>query len=290
MRRSLAFGLVLLQTLLSRPVSHAEPLPRESLERLHGSVQILMRSSTGRSLVDAAKSLWGVESEKEMTRFLKWGRASRTDAVLIRHFDPATGAEKREREVTVALRSDQRLQDVVLDLAHELSHAVSKPVWDPYDPTLTAGDYLYSSLEGRGGEIEAVGKECLVAIELSPLIKDMDLARCEAYLAEGKIDSSKILADFYRVGNWYPRLTARLGAETYRFPMLSAKAPKLFSSTGHSPYPVALYEEFEQINSIACENSRVRLHSLSSRSPASSLDPVSVGNVRAFIKKRCQSS
>ncbi|NDD91652.1 hypothetical protein EBZ37_06170, partial [bacterium] len=189
MRRSLALGLVFLQTLLSRPVSHAEPLPRESLERLQGSVQILMRSPTGRSLVDAAKGLWGVNTEREMTSFLKWGRASRTDAVLIRHFDPATGAEKREREVSVSLRAEQRLQDVVLDLAHELSHAVSKPIWDPYDPTLTAGDYLYSSLEGRGGEIEAVRNECRVAVELSALIKDMDLARCEAYFEAGDIDS-----------------------------------------------------------------------------------------------------
>ncbi|MBU6375341.1 MAG: hypothetical protein KGQ59_05055, partial [Bdellovibrionales bacterium] len=130
MKRSLALGLVLLQTLVSRPVSHAETLPPESLERLQGAVLILLRSSMGRTLVDSAKALWNVDSEKGLMTYLKWGRVSRTDAVLIRHFDPQSGTEKREREISISLRSSQRLQDVVLDLAHELSHAVSKPVWD----------------------------------------------------------------------------------------------------------------------------------------------------------------
>ncbi len=286
MKRSLAIGLVILQTLLSRPLSHAETLPRESLERLRATVQILMRSPTGRSLVESAQRFWKLESERELPRFLKWDRASKTDAVLIRHFNPKTGTEEREREVTISLRSAQKIEEVVLDLAHELAHAVSKPVWDPYDAGLTAGDYLFSAIEGRGGEIEAVALECRVALELLPLVDSMDVSRCGPYVQQGRVLTERIREDFYRIGSWYPQLTSRLGGETARFPLLSAKAPRLFSSTGHSPYPVALFEEFEQISAAACENSRSRLKTFVNREPASS----STGQehlVREFLKRRC---
>jgi hypothetical protein len=286
MKRSLALGLVILQMLLSRPLSHAETLPRESHERLRAVVQILMRSATGRGMVESAKRFWKVDSDRDLSRFLKWDRASRTDAVLIRHFNPKTGTEEREREVTISLRSQQKLEEVVLDLAHELSHALSKPIWDPYDPKLTAGDYLHSALEGRGGEIEAVGTECRVAQELASLVESIDLSRCDSYIVDGRVTNERIREDFYRVGNWYPGLSSRLGADVSRFPLLSPKAPKLFSSTGHSPYPVALLEEFEQITAAACDNSRSRLKSFSGREPASApADPER--SVREFLKRRC---
>jgi hypothetical protein len=286
MKRSLALGLVILQMLLSRPLSHAETLPRESLERLRATIQILVRSPRGKGLVEQAKRFWKVDSDRDLSRFLKWDRASRTDAVLIRHFNPKTGTEEREREVTISLRSQQKLEEVVLDLAHELSHALSKPIWDPYDPKLTAGDYLHSALEGRGGEIEAVGTECRVAQELVSLVDSIDLSRCDPYVLEGQVRIERIREDFYRVGNWYPRLASRLGADLARFPLLSSKAPKLFSSTGHSPYPVALFEEFEQITAAACDNSRSRLKSFSGREPAS-VPGSSEGSVREFLNQRC---
>jgi hypothetical protein len=286
MKRSLAIGLVILQTLLSRPLSHAETLPRESLERLRATVQILMRSPTGRGLIESAMRFWKIDSERELSRFLKWDRASRTDAVLIRHFNPKTGTEEREREVTISLRSSQKIEEVVLDLAHELAHAVSKPVWDPYDPGLSAGDYLLSAIEGRGGEIEAVAVECRVALELQPVVDSIDASRCQPYLHEGRVLSERIREDFYRVGSWYSRLASRLGSELGRFPLLSAKAPRLFSSTGHSPYPVALYEEFEQINSAACDNSRSRLRTMVNREPASASSGQE-RQVREFLKRRC---
>ena len=290
MKRVPALGLVLLKLLFARSLSHAETLPRESPERLGAVLEVLKRSSTGRGLIDSARTLWKVDSDRGLLEFLRWGRASRTDAVLIRHFNPATGSEEREREVSISLRSFQRIDEAVLDLAHELSHAVSKPIWDPYDPKLTAGDYIFSSLEGPGGEVDAVVTECRVALELSALADAIDSSRCRPYLsASGGVDRESVRADFYRVGNWRKKLVARLGEEARRFPLLSPKPAKLFSSTGHAPYPVSLLEEFEQINSAACENSRIRLRSFAARAPAGgSSGAGSERSVRDFLRLRCR--
>ncbi len=292
MRHALALGLVFLQMFSSRALSSAETLPRESVERLHAVVQILVRSTAGRTLVDAARQLWGAKSDRQVVSHLKWDRSSRTDAVLIRHFNPVTGVEERERKITISLRSSQRIEEVVLDLAHELTHAVSKPAWDPYDPELSAGDYLTAAIEGAGGEIEAVATECRVAQELSTRLETIDLSRCSKYLSEGSVDAARIREDFYRVGRWYPRLVRSLGKDVRRFPHLSSKPPRLFSSTGHAPYPAALLDEFAEITSIACQNSRARLQSVDGREPASESGSESAEArlaLRHFLKRRCSS-
>jgi len=282
----------LLALLASQPLATAETLPKYSRERLQGVLQVLDKAPAGKKLLEQAVSLWGLEDSREVIRFLKWDSASRTDAVLIRHFDPKTGLEDRERKVTVFLRAEQRLEEVVMDLAHELSHAVGKPVWDPYDPQLSAGDYLLSSIEGPGGEIEAVARECQVAQELKA-VGDFDLSRCERYYdrapvaGAAQVRKEVIRADFYRVGRWFPKLQERLGEQLKRFPMLSSQAPRLYSSTGQSPYPYALVREFDELTQIACENSRNRLRSFSDRQPASAGNKDPSRSVRLFLESRC---
>ena len=280
--------------LSAQSLANSETLPKHSRERLSGVVQILAKSASGRKLLEQAMQFWNLKDVKEVVRFLRWDSASRTDAVLIRHFDPRTGTEDRERKVTVFLRSNQKLEEVVMDLAHELSHAVAKPVWDPYDPDLSAGDYLYSSIEGPGGEIDAVARECQVATELSGF-GDFDLSRCERYLKPVAQEEQKILrdlirVDFYKVGRWYSKLKESLGVQIKRFPLLSSQNPRLYSSTGQSPYPYALLREYEELTQIACENSRNRLRSFSDRQPASVGNRDPSRSVRLFLESRCGST
>jgi hypothetical protein len=295
MKELFTAGLALLVSLAlfgTQPLANAETLPKHSKERLQGLIQILGKSPSGRRLLEQARLFWGLEDSREIVRHLKWDSASRTDAVLIRHFDPRTGLEDRERRVTIFLRSNQKLEEAVMDLAHELSHAVSKPVWDPYDPDLSAADYLFTSIEGPGGEIEAVSRECQVAYELREF-GEFDLSRCERYLKTAEsTETPRVLrdlirADFYKVGKWYPKLRERLGVQLRRFPMLSAQTPKLYSSTGQSPYPYALLREYEELTEIACENSRNRLRSFSDRQPASAGNRDPSRSVRQFIESRC---
>jgi len=293
MKRCFAiFAALLLTMVWANSISHAEPLTRESQERLGAAIQVLLRSETGASLLLSARKFWSVADDEDLVKFLRWGQASRTDAVLIRHFNSKTGSEDREREVTIFLRSNQRLEEVVLDLAHELSHAVSKPVWDPYDPELTASDYMHASIEGPGGEVEAVWQECSVARELQNKLKgdaNFDLARCERYIVGEKIARERIRQDFYRVGSWYPKLLEKLGSLSTRFPYLSPNSPRLYSSTGHTPYPVALVREFDELNARACENSQQRLKAMGDRRPASAGNRDPLRSVRVFLDARCAS-
>jgi hypothetical protein len=254
-------------------------------DRLRAALTILANVPSGKDLLERAERLARATggSAASAADLFRWSAVSRTDAVLTRTFSPETGRESRERRVTIYLRHGQKLEDLVLDVAHELTHATSGPAWDPYDPELTAGKYIWAAIEGEGGEIAALVAECRVALELASRY-EVSASRCDRYrgaaLGEG-VDPERVRRDFYRVGKWRTELVRSLGHETRRFPLLSAEAPKLYSSTGHAPYPVALLREFEKITETACANSRRRSRSLSDRSPASE-------STARFLARRCE--
>ena len=240
----------------------------------------MLRVPTGKAELEKALATWSIDRPENLSQMIKPGEVSRTDAVLTRHYDPETGKETREREVTIYINTSQSLTNVVLDLAHEMVHATSRASFDPYDPNLTPAQYIHSAIDGVGGEVQAVAMECRVARELSRDF-DIPLKRCRSYfnipsgtgqemaknssMSEIKIDSraepdiKKIRRDFYRVGKWNDGLLQILGAEAALLPDLSPEAPQLYSSTGNAPYPVALLKEYEGLTRIACENSRKRV-------------------------------
>ena len=133
----------------ARPAPHLEKVTAE----VYRLVETLGLSATGRTLIERARKVWGLKEWKELRRKVTLGHVSRTDAVLTRHFNSVTGEESRERNVTITIRAAQPFGERVLDLAHELTHAVADPAWDPYDPDLTPGRYIHYSLESSGGEI-----------------------------------------------------------------------------------------------------------------------------------------
>ncbi|MBL7715720.1 MAG: hypothetical protein JNL01_09655 [Bdellovibrionales bacterium] len=234
-----------------------------------------------------------------------WDHVSRTDAVLTRHFDSTTGEELRERQVSVHLKRGQSYSDLFFDLSHELTHAVAGPNWDPYDPQLTASRYVISALEAPGGEIDAIFVECKLAFEVAgnagALGKEWSAhgLRCSRYLSNSQMDRNKIKAEFYRVGRWYSDLASELGEEKDFLPLLSGDSPKLYSSTGGAPYPVALVREYQEINMAACANSKKRLSSVTeaNRRPAGTADSGEEyssaisdqirGKTEAFLRLRC---
>jgi hypothetical protein len=267
--------------------------PQAASTPIAQAVLLLDEVPAGRVILDRAQKLWQLSSRGDLLKFLKPGRASRTDAVLTRHFNPQTGEETRTREITVFLREGASLGDTVLDLAHELVHACARPAWDPYDPGLTAAAYIQTAIEGEGGEIAAVAHECRVAREIArsrpQTLGAAAQTRCAAYWASrgDQIDTTIIEKDFYRVGQWLGRLRERLGKETSRFPLLSASQPRLYSSTGSAPYPVALYEEFQEMTRIACANTRRRV-TVSEAAPSRSLASASADPTERFLARRCR--
>jgi hypothetical protein len=294
--RGFASRLIQRAALLCIPgllVAHEGPATDPALAltadaRLERAVEVLSHVPTGKELLARAQAFWRLSRPADVVRKLQWGTASKTDAVLTRHFNPRTGQESREREVTIFLRQGQSLDDLVLDVAHELVHATARPAWDPYDPQLTAGRYIWAAIEGEGGEVKAVASECRVAFEVHERFGAAKNAseRCKSYLktaAAGELpDLERIRKDFYRVGHWKRELLEKLGQEREMFPLLSRESPKLYSSTGNAPYPVALFQEFEEITDIACENSRKRASAESARAPAASRR-----SAAAFVAQRC---
>jgi len=248
------------------------PAKTESAKIARDAIELLGRTPAGKRILTRAAAFWKESSPEGVLKHLAYGPVSRTDAVLTRHYNPESGEEVRERYVTVILKKNQALIDVAMDLGHELIHATTPPSWDPYDPKLTPGKYMFAALEANGGEVDAVFAECEVAADFK---RDLDIhtTRCDRYLTLSNpdnrlmVDRAKIQTDFYRVGKWESFVRTRLGKETGTFPLLSAKDPELYSATGGAPYPVSLMREYEELNRVACEN--VRKRGDSGRSPAS---------------------
>lgn len=263
----------------------AEPA-REPLQ----VIQTLKLTPSGRRILESGMRYWKISNSDELSRVVKFGPVSKTDAVLTRQYNPETGAESRSREVTVILKSTQSLLDGVLDLAHELTHATTNPSWDPYDPTLTVGRYIYALLESPGGEVDAVSFECQVASELEAQFQ-ISTKRCDRYFktisetSPGSVDRSRIQKDFYRVGRWSTFVKGKLKDETKLFPFLSGLTPELYSATGRAPYPAALVQEYEELNRIACRNAATR--QAQARAPAS-VGASRPANENQFMETRCR--
>jgi hypothetical protein len=254
-------------------------------EKILGVIRLLSTVPTGDWILKQGVKRWELTDTKDLLLVIHPDQVSRTDAVLTRHYDPVSGKERRERRVSVHLRLDLPLMETALDLAHEMTHAVQSPDWDPYDPELSAADYIRAAIEGRGGEVDAVTLECGVAAEFEKQL-GIKMKRCARYFgAEGAIERSRVIKDFYRVGASLKELVSRLPRAREFFPQLSEDAPMLFSSTGQAPYPVSLLREYDEITRIACENSQKRL---SIKTREGGRVPASVGSeLERLIKGRC---
>jgi hypothetical protein len=280
-------GIIAFRGFIAMPEAraHFDGFEREKPSRIQMAIEILERTPSGKEMIGKSLTAWKLGTANELLKVVKSGEVSRTDAVLTRHYDPETGAESRDREVTIYINDNQSLVNMILDLAHEMVHATSRPSWDPYDPKLTPGRYIQAAIDGEGGEVQAVAEECRVALELSKNYQ-VSTHRCQSYLnpKSQKVEIEPIRRDFYRVGKWHDALTKTLGTETRLLPALSKDSPELYSSTGNAPYPVALLKEYEALTQIACENSRHRASSGSNpnRSPAQE------DQTALFLERRCR--
>jgi hypothetical protein len=289
-------GLVGVLILCGRTSSYSDYLvtdhssPIRSSGNFKDALEILSSSPKGKTLIKSALDFWNLKRSTELIQVFHWSTFSKTDAVLTRHFNPETGQEIREREVSIDLREEQSMDDLVLDMAHELVHATHRPTWDPYDPTLTPGRYIQASIEGAGGEVDAILLECQVGFELK-LHKGISAERCKKYILldqqQIRFSRDKIQKDFYRVGEWFRELHSILGEEKKMFSHLSSETPKLYSSTGHAPYPVALYKEYMELTKAACANSKKRQETFQQRAIAQTDNPAQT-QISQFLERRCK--
>jgi hypothetical protein len=276
-------GLAVLGSLIlgmNSSIYAGENQPFQTQLSLSGIVQRIEETQQGHELLKKVYRTWDWDLSILLNEKLQWGTTSRTDTVLTRKYNPETGEEERLREITIYLRKNQPETEIVLDLVHELVHASVSPGFDPYDPSLTAGKYIWAALEGPGGEVEAVQMECSVGLEISQKLKT-EVPRCEDYYSKShkQVVREKIRKDFYRVGQAKHDVMQRLGNEEALFPLLSTEFPKLYSSTGKKAYPLALLQEFDEMTQVACQNSKNRVKKIASSAAHS--------QVVKFLEKRC---
>ena len=245
--------------------------------RLDQARRVLLKTDSGRGLLESASLRFQVSlTEKEMPRgesaLITPALVSRTDSVLNRGIDPVSGRESRSFQTRVSLKASQPLEDLVLDFAHELTHAIRNQPVDPYDPSMNVEKYVVNAITGPGGEVDAVEQECRVGLELASRF-GLSMERCKRYQSKqssvpGSVDRAQILRDFGASGRYRRAIQERLGAEVLsRIGWITDREPEFFSSTGAAPYPAALIEEYDQLNEAACENSRKRVQLLSASAP-----------------------
>lgn len=199
---------------------------------------------------------WSVDRLEKLSSKIFLGDYSQTDTTVTRHFHLVRGKEERMSQTQIQISHGVSWEEQVLDLVHELVHALAFEKIDPYDAALTPELYILKRIEGPGGEKEALFEECLVAEEWLGRTHPL-FSRCEQL---GVLDPSESwVSQFYQVGAQGKAELLEVLQEAHLLP-LSEKPPVLFSSSSRIAYPVALYREFQVMNRTACVSSLKRLH------------------------------
>ncbi len=265
--------------------------PRQSLSKL---VELLSESSTGKRII-ALASQKAKSQGQSLGEVLLIGDSSLTDTTLVRRFIPTKPDEvSYESKSVVYLNRHLSVIDGLLDLAHELTHFNERQPFNPYRVNFTLKEFIASTVEGRGGEVEAYLSECQVLSELYPS-QIRDRSNCSNVMDDhGHLSKDKGIEHFYRIGGHMQQMQKDLGR--YRipasdFPRLSGDTPIFISSAYGLPYPIAAVKEYVSIMGKACENDRKRLSLLemrNSRAPASEQASATWEQMTRFFKNRCE--
>lgn len=227
-------------------------------------IDLLRRSSTGGRLLEAAAQK-AHRKGQVLHDVIQAGDFSLTDTTLVRRF-----SVKRPDKVVFETRSkvfldrDLTVVDALLDMAHELAHYAYRTPFNPYRRDFTLKGFLKSTVEGRGGEVEAYLVECQVLQELFPDDEIEGKSNCSRIRDPVSGRLSKILGirEFYRMGKHLKGFIRDL--RPYRvqgedFPHLSGHQALFISSTYGLPYPLAAFKEYRLIMDKVCRNDLKRL-------------------------------
>lgn len=238
-------------------------------------IQTLKRSETGkRLLVDA--SLKAANSGETLYDILKPGQSSLTDTTLIRKFSQTAPDQiVYETRSKVFINRDLSVFDALLDMAHELTHFTHRETFNPYTYKMSAKDFIASTIEGDGGEVDAFLMECRVLYELFPkLIASKNNCRKIQDPDSGYFSKQLTIREFYKIGSF----ASEFESELKKFSIateetkVEKEAVSFISSAYGSPYPLAAIKEYKMVMGRVCENDKKRFAYMQagiSRSPAS---------------------
>ena len=233
---------------------------RESLKVV---VEFLKKSKTGLALLNRSM-LKAREQGKSLMDIILPGNGSLTDTTLLRRFSPSNPEKVvYETRSKVFLNRKLSFMNAVLDLAHELTHLAFRNPFNPYKSKFSIKGFVSSTVEGKGGEVDAYIIECKVFYEL--FAKEANgRTNCDRVIdpKTGKLSKIMGIKEFYKIGRYYNHFRAKMGR--YRIPSssfddLSNKEAQFISSAYGVPYPVAAIQEYESIMQRVCENDKKRL-------------------------------
>ena len=239
--------------------------PKEALLRL-GS--IMAQSPTGKKILAKAEE----KSSRDglnLSQVIFEGEKSYTDIMLVRKFSKHSPSSiQYKTRSRVFINRNLNIRDAVMDMAHELVHYAKREDFNPYRKDFNLQHFILSTIEGKGGEVDAYMVECQVFFELfSRSYPQQNNCRLIQDAQTQKIDRSKATALFYRLGAYYHPFMEKI--KRHKVPStlnrsISSQQNLLVSAAYDLPYPLAAVHEYENIMKKTCENERKRINALPS--------------------------
>jgi Zn-dependent peptidase ImmA (M78 family) len=222
--------------------------------------ELLSRSATGEKLLQAA-SFKASRSGQTLSDVVLVGESSLTDTTLVRKFSPQSPEHVvYESRSVVYLSRHLSWDDALLDLAHELTHYVHRESFNPYAADFNPRDFIKSTIEGQGGEVQAFLTECRVLKELFSR-NFHNRSHCQSIQVEGELSQQKATELFYHVGPYFDSFHQQLQKRQIAAAFTHLKPGKInfISSAYGVPYPVAALMEYELVLNKVCENDQKRI-------------------------------
>src|SRR3989344_2325592 len=210
-------------------------------------LQLLSRSENGERLIKEARYK-ASRSGLTIEDVIKVGDSSLTDTTLVRKFSPHSPEHViYESRSVVYINKSLAWDDALLDLAHELTHYVYREGFNPYAESFNAKDFIKSTIEGSGGEVQAFLTECRVQRELfSKNVQSR--SNCHKIEdAKGELSYKKAVELFYHVGSYFEGFQGQLQKREIASSFSDLKSEKInfISSAYGVPYPVAALMEYD---------------------------------------------
>lgn len=258
---------------------------------LRNLLQKLAKSKIGKSLILKA-SKKAKSYGKTLFDLIEEGNGSITDTTLIRRFTPSSPDKvSYETRSKVYINRNLNQYDALLDLAHELTHFVYREGFNPYNKDFSLSDFIKSTVEGTGGEVQAFMTECRVLYQLFPK-KITSRYNCKKIInpESGKLSRTLAVKRFYALGPYYSKFINKLenrGIEQ-DFNQITNDGVSFISSAYGMPYPVAAYHEYVNVITKVCENDKKRIAYMGrssgiERSPSS----IRINQVKQDYLDRC---
>ena len=226
-------------------------------------IQGLNKVPTGKKVIEKATAK-AFDQGHTLFDVIALGDGSLTDTTLIRRFQASNPAHVvYESRSKVYLSKHLKILDALLDFAHELTHYTYREPFNPYDAKFKLKDFIKSTVEGRGGEVDAFMVECKVLKELLPG-EGAYRSSCQKVLDQstGHVSKDLGIAEFYKVGRHYEDLKKdydRYSQLERDLPYMSKSDAPFISSAWGLPYPVAAVKEYSNIMDKVCKNDKNRL-------------------------------